>query len=159
MRLRWFKRWALCEVYFGSVGRALKEGQQHAISDFLRHGHQCSKTLFCFRRCLLLCPRGGITWWGGAPKCSSPTQNLFTRPPEASRCFKTPPTVFRRPPEKKPPPLQRKKLNVPECSCNKFHWINPSEIQRLNTKLKHLTRNCLKCADTFKQGIMLRKEI
>ena len=102
MRLRWFKRWALCEVYFGSVGRALKEGQQHAISDFLRHGHQCSKTLFCFRRCLLLCPRGGITWWGGAPKCSSPTQNLFTRPPEASRCFKTPPTVFRRPPEKKP---------------------------------------------------------
>ena len=102
MRLRWFKRWALCEVYFGSVGRALKEGQQHAISDFLRHGHQCSKTLFCFRRCLLLCPRGGITWWGGAPKCSSPTQNLFTRPPEASRCFKTPPTVVRRPPEKKP---------------------------------------------------------
>ena len=108
MRLRWFKRWALCEVYFGSVGRALKEGQQHAISDFLRHGHQCSKTLFCFRRCLLLCPRGGITWWGGAPKCSSPTQNLFTRPPEASRCFKTPPTVFRRPPEKKTSPSPEK---------------------------------------------------
>ena len=24
-------------------------------------------------------------------------------------------------PRKNPPPLQRKKLNVPECSCNKFH--------------------------------------